>query len=74
MKNTHKVPGKMWRKLSDHARHVFNTTFQQMKNQEVYTHPSTYKMNRDEWKTIRWNAALTSAFAVDGYELSALKK
>jgi len=63
--NTHEVPLKTWRRLSDVARYVFNDTYMLMRdNQKLFLHPHTPSMPKAQWITIAWNAAWIAANGV----------
>ncbi len=66
--NKHKMPLKMWRKLSNHAKRVFNTVMENMRPslQWQFLHPRTTAIPKDQWQTTRFNAAVTAAWAADG--------
>lgn len=60
--NRHKVPMKYWRSLSNHARKVFNRTYENVGRQNlVNAHPKTVTVPRAAWKTVAWNAAWLAA-------------
>jgi len=68
MTNIHGVPKKRWQRWSPNARKVFCAVFETMEDQKIFTHPETHPLHREEWDTIRWNAAWTAADASDGYK------
>lgn len=64
--NRYHVPIKRWRKWSDHARQVFNDMYKVMSDQHVFSHPKAKPMNREQWTTVRWNAAWMAADLANG--------
>lgn len=59
------VSKKQWAKWNELARHVFNATFQAMRdNQAIFSHPKAAHMGREKWRTVAWNAAWTAASEV----------
>jgi hypothetical protein len=66
--NRNKVPQKMWRRWSNHARRVFNTVMMNMRPslQWQFLHPQTTAVPKEQWNTTRWNAACIAASAADG--------
>lgn len=67
--NRHRVRKDVWQKWSDHARRVFNLTYETLNgNQLVMTHPHAEKIPHYQWQTICWNAAWIAANAVDGFK------
>jgi hypothetical protein len=66
--NKFKVPVKQWAKWSNHARKVFNRVYHSMRPtmQFAFIHPKTPVIPRDQWDTVRWNAAWEAACAADG--------
>lgn len=66
--NKHKVPQKMWRKWSNHARRVFNTMMSDLRPsmQWAFLHNKTTAVPKEQWQVTRWNASVMAAFAADG--------
>lgn len=66
--NRFKVPQKLWRKWSNHAKRVFNTVMDNMRPamQWQFLHPKTTALPKEQWNTTRWNAACVAASAADG--------
>ena len=67
--NPNKVPKKQWNKWSHGAQNAFNELFREMKDKELFFHPSLQGINpfsQEQWKTVRWNAAWISADIFDG--------
>ncbi len=64
MKNTHKVPKKQWKKWPDIGKMVFNEVYETMShNAELFTHPKTGKLVKEQWDTVAWNSAWIAADA-----------
>lgn len=72
--NKHKVPKKQWDKWSNHARKVFNQMYYTLRPsmQFVFMHPDAAPLTKEQWQTVRWNAAWEAACAVDGTSHAAL--
>ncbi len=64
--NTHSCSKRQWKKWSDLQRHVFNETYEIMKdNQCLFQHPGNDPVRDEYWKTTCWNAAWTAADSVN---------
>ena len=62
--NAFKVPARQWKKWTLVGRHVFNKTFETMRdNQSLFLHTELQdqKMPDKLWRTTAWNAAWISA-------------
>lgn len=60
--NKYKVPVKKWRRWGSQARAVFNSTFQQMENDQwVFVHREATAASSRHWKVTAWNAAFAAA-------------
>ena len=55
--NKHNVSKRQWAKWTDHARDLFNTLYDMMADQGLFTHPDMKRIVSQHWDTIRWNAA-----------------
>lgn len=68
VKNKNKVPQKLWRKFSNHAKKVFNDVYYSMRPsmQAMLKHPGALIDTKEHWETIRWNASVVAAWAADG--------
>lgn len=65
--NKYKVGASQWRKWTNHAKKVFNRTYEYVKRQEtINAHPKTVALSRAAWATVAWNAAWTAACVADG--------
>jgi hypothetical protein len=65
--NRHKVGITQWRKWTNHAKKVFNRTYEYVKRQEtINAHPKTTLLSRAPWHTVAWNAAWIAAEVADG--------
>lgn len=63
--NKYRVPSKKWYSWGLTARIVFNTVYQQMRdNQFAFLHPKAEKPSVRHWRTTAWNAAWTAADAI----------
>lgn len=68
VKNRYKVPQKMWREWSNHAKKVFNTMMDTMRPsmQFAFLHPDCPPMKKEHWATTRWNVSWEAAQAANG--------
>lgn len=74
--NRHKVPANQWKRWSNTARRVFNRLYDEMRPsyQRIFTHPKMLLLPREQWQTIRWNAAWMAASAVDNQLKPVVRK
>ena len=61
--NLYGVSNRAWRKWNQQSRFIFNNVYHQMEFQKAITHPKTFLMPDEQWKTICWNAAWLAADA-----------
>lgn len=60
------VPKKLWNKMSDQAKVLCCRMYDDVgRVPDNYLHPDTKPMNQKEWQVIRYNMAVTAAFALD---------
>lgn len=68
VKNRYKVPQKMWRRWTNHAKKVFNTMMESLRPsmQFAFLHPDCPPMKKEHWATTRWNVSWEAAQAANG--------
>lgn len=60
--NTHKVPDKQWKKWPDICQRVFNSTYEDVQqNQSLLIHPMAATQVQECWNTTAWNVAWLAA-------------
>lgn len=63
--NKNRVPKESWAKWDESAQAIFNEVFRVTQMYyDVFLHPKTGKISKEEHKTIAWNAAWIAADAV----------
>jgi hypothetical protein len=70
-KNKHKVQKEQWERWSPRGHYVFNSVYEQVLDQTVFSHPKTRPVTAKQWKTTAWNAAWVAADAASEEEVDA---
>ncbi len=64
MRNTYKVPKRVWKKFGAKGQPVFNNLFFTMtKAPDLFMHPKATALKKSHWRTVAWNAAWIAASA-----------